>query len=274
MAQREGWSLDQARARCTQEDRTRDRFTRYFFGDAPFQPARYHAVFNTGRVALEEVVACVSALLRDQAGEPGASATGAGGRVLTLSRELGAGETGFALALAERLGLKLADRALLEQEAQRLGVSEAELEKVDEQPAGIFQRFRPGSLHQRHFEALGQLMNDLAAQGDVLLIGRGGSRFLRDHPAAFHVRVVASPDVRVRRVMEHRWLREALARQLIADSDSRRARFYEGYFGADWTDPLEYHLTVNTGRLGPAAVDLVALAAGRHWARGVVPDAK
>ena len=28
-----------------------------------------------------------------------------------------------------------------------------------------------------------------------------------------------------------------------------------------------YHVTVNTGRLGPLAVDLVAMAAQRHWAR-------
>src|SRR5262249_35277874 len=70
MAHREGWALEQALARCTQEDRSRDRFTRYFFGDAPFQPAQYHAVFNTGRVPLEDVAACVAAVVRDQPAEP------------------------------------------------------------------------------------------------------------------------------------------------------------------------------------------------------------
>jgi hypothetical protein len=54
---------------------------------------------------------------------------------------------------------------------------------------------------------------------------------------------------------------------LIAQSDGRRGRFYAAAFGADREGALEYHLTVNTGRLGPAAVDLVALAAGRHWGR-------
>jgi cytidylate kinase len=267
MAQREGWTLEQALARCTQEDRTRDRFTRYFFGEAPFQPAQYHAVFNTGWVPLDAVVSCVAALLQNQAA-PASPGRGAGPRVMTLSRELGAGERSFAAALGARLGLQVCDRELLEQEAVRLGVTEAELEKVDEQPAGIFQRFRPGSLYQRYFVALGQLMHDLAARGDVILVGRGGSRFLRDHPAAFHVRLVAPPDVRLQRVMEHRWLREGPARQLIAASDTQRRRFYESYFGADWADPLEYHLTVNSGRLGPAAVDLVTGAAGRHWQQG------
>jgi hypothetical protein len=33
------------------------------------------------------------------------------------------------------------------------------------------------------------------------------------------------------------------------------------------SDPLEYYLTVNSGRLGPTSVDLVALAAERFWDR-------
>ncbi|HJT76909.1 MAG TPA: cytidylate kinase-like family protein [Gemmataceae bacterium] len=261
MAQREGWTFEQALVRCTEEELARERFTRYFFGDAPFQAARYHAVFNTGRVALDDVAACVAAVVRGE----GTAEGPVGPRVLTLSRELGAGDTGFAPTLAERLGLRIYDRELLEQEAVRLGVAEAELERVDEQPVGIFQRFQPGSLSQRYFDALGKLMKDLAGRGGVLLVGRGGSAFLRDWPGAFHVRLVAPPEMRVRRVMEHRWLREEPARELIARSDGRRGRFYESYFGADWADPLEYHVTVNSGRLGPAAVDLVADAARRYW---------
>jgi cytidylate kinase len=264
MAQQEGWTFEDALARCAAEDRTRERFTRYFFGEAPFRPAAYHAVFNTGRVPLEDVAACVAAILRNDAAGPPAT----GPRVLTLARELGAGEKSFAPALAARLNLHVYDRELLEQEALRLGVRDTDLEQVDEQPAGLFQRFWPGSLHQRYFEALGKLMSELAERRGVLLVGRGGSRFLRDCPRAFHVRVVAPEEERVRRVMEHRWLREGPARQLIAESDDRRRLFFADYFGADWADPLEYHLIVNTGRLGPAAVDLVALAASWHGGGG------
>jgi cytidylate kinase len=272
MARQEGWTLEAALTRCTQEDRTRDRFTRYFFGEAAFQPARYHATFNTERVPLEDVVATVADVIRGGGAEVKGEAPSATTvpRVLTLSRELGAGERSFAATLGPRLGLHVFDRELLEQEAVRLGISAEELEQVDEQPAGIFQRFRPNSLHQRYFETLGKLMKEVAARGDVLLVGRGGSRFLRDHPGAFHVRIVAPMEVRVRRVMEHRWTREAPARQLIVDSDNGRRRFYQDFFGADWAAPLEYHVTVNSGQLGPAGVDLVALAAGRHW-RATLP---
>jgi cytidylate kinase len=66
-------------------------------------------------------------------------------------------------------------------------------------------------------------------------------------------------------VMEDRWLAEAPARKLIEQTDARRRQFYETFFGTDWSSPLGYHITVNTGRLGPAAVDLVTFAAMRHW---------
>jgi cytidylate kinase len=272
MAQKEGWTSEYALARCTEEDRNRERFARYFFGDVPIQPARYALIVNTGRVPLDDVVAVVAALVRGDTGTE-AEVPHRPQRVLTLSRELGAGDTGFAPTLGTRLGLRVYDRELLEQEATRLGVTEAELEKVDEQSSGIFKRFRPGSLYQRYIEALGQLMTELAARGSVLLVGRGGNFFLREHPTAFHVRLVAPLEVRLRRVMEHRWLREKPARQLIAESDAERRRFCEGYFGADWTDPLAYHLTVNSGRLGPAAVDVSASAAERPWAK-VPPTAE
>ena len=187
--------------------------------------------------------------------------------MLTLSRELGAGDTGFAPPLADRLKLHVYDRELLEQEAAGLGLSEAQLEKIDEQPASIFQRFRPGSVYQRYFEALKQTMRELADRGDVILVGRGGNCFLKDDPRAFHVRLVAPMAVRYRRIMEYRWVREAVAKKQVAESDTQRRRYYESYFGIDWSNPLEYHITVNSGRLGPMALELVAEAAQRHWSR-------
>lgn len=265
MARLGGYSQEQALARCSEVDRTRDRFTRYFFGPNALDPAQYDAVINTGRVPLDDVATIIATTVRGA----GISLPTLDARkgTLTLSRQIGAGDTGFAPTLGAFLGLRVYDRELLEQEAVRLGVSEAALDKIDEQPAGLFERFRAGSLYQRYFEALGRLMTDLAARGAVLLVGRGGNLFLRDFRGAFHIRLVAAMDKRLHRVMEHRWLRQKQAQQLIAQSDSQRRAFYQNYFGADWASPLEYHLTANSGRLGPDAVELVAVAAQRQWSR-------
>ncbi|MBX6316158.1 MAG: cytidylate kinase-like family protein [Isosphaeraceae bacterium] len=266
IAQVEGWPLEEAVARCAEEDRTRNRFMSYFFGEGTALPTQYDLVVNTERVPFDDVVACVVALVRGDWPSEGTDDPG-GRRILTLTGEMGAGDVGLAPTLADRLDLDVYDRELLEHEAIRLGVSLADLERVDEHPAGIFERFRPGSLHQRYFEALGQIMGELAERGDVLLVGRGGSRFLATQPRAFHVRLVAAPGIRLRRVMEHRWLAEDAARKLVEKTDAWRRQFYETFFGADWASPLGYHITVNTGRLGPAAIDLIAFLAERHWAR-------
>jgi cytidylate kinase len=262
MARLEGWSLDEALARCAEQDRTRERFTRYFFGDTPFEPWASDLIFHTGRVPLADVVAGVEALVL---GSTAALPPTTGPRVLTLSRELAAGDDGIITALAGRLGLEIHDRRLLEQEALRLGVTEADLAAVDEKPSGLFHRWRPGSLSQRYLDALGHLMHDLAVRGDVLLVGRGGNRILRDHAGAFHVRLNATPLARVRRIMESRWMREDLARRVLADSDSRRRRFHDSAFGADWADSLEYDLTVNAARLGSHTAGVLARAASLRW---------
>lgn len=265
MAKLEGWSLEQSLARCLEADRTRELFSRYFFGDTAIQPAQYDLVVNTARVPLDDVVCVVAGIVR--AGPAEASGGPAGHGVVTLSRELGAGETGFPATLADRLRMDLYDREFLEQEAIRLGVPGAEMEKIDEQPAGIFKRFRPGSIYQRYIEALEQIMRELAQRGEVILVGRGGNCILRDDSRAFHVRLVAPMPIRLRRVMEYRWVRESVAKKLVAESDTQRRSFYENYFGVDWADPLEYHVTVNSGRLGAMALDLVSFAAERHWSR-------
>ncbi len=265
-AQVEGLPPDRALARCAEEDRTRDRFTRYFFGEAAFRPTQYDLIINTERVPLDDAVACAVAVVRND-WPTAANNLPAGRRILTLTGELGAGDIRLAPTIADRLKLHVYDRELLEQEASRLGVSLAEVERFDEQPAGLLQRFRPGSPHQRYFDALKQLMGELAVRGDVLLVGRGGCRFLHDHPRTFHVRLIANLDVRLRRVMEYRWFAEAPARALIEQTDTQRRRFYETFFGIDWASPLGYHLTVNTGRLGPVTVDLLACVAERHWGR-------
>jgi len=185
--------------------------------------------------------------------------------VITVTREYGAGGGELAGRLAASLGWELLDRELLHQAAEIEHVPDAEIDKIDERAAGMFQRFRPGSVQHRYFGAIGQRMHELALQGEAVLVGRGGSRILRNDPRALHVQLVAPMGVRVRRVMEYRWVSEAVANRLIAQSDTRRRSFYQGCFQADWCSPLEYHITVNSGRLGPAAVDLVATAAIRHW---------
>lgn len=266
IARIEDLSWERATARCAEEDRARGRFMHYFFGEGTAEPVRYDLVVDMERTPIDDVVACVVSLARDE-WPSGDVDDLRDRRILTLTGEAGAGAVGLAATLADRLGLAVYDRRLLEYESERLGVKVADVESVDERPAGIFGRLIPGDLSHLCFEALKRIMGELADRGDVLIVGRGGSRFLEGDPRAFHVRLVADPAIRLRRVMEQYWLADDAAQALIDRTDARRRKFYHSSFGVAWADPLGYHCTANTGRLGPAVVDLTEFLADRCWAR-------
>lgn len=266
IARLEGLPHDAALSKCIDEDRVRGRFMRYFFGAGTEDATNYHLVVNTESVPLDDVVGCLVHAARD-----GLAAGDAGGggprRVVTMTGELGAGDEEVAPALAASLGLKVYDRALLELESRRLHVGLSDLGTVDEHGATLLDWFRAESLHNRYCEALRAIMGELAQRGDVVIVGRGGCRFLKDDPQAFHARLVAAHGERLRRVMASRWLAERPARQLLDRTDAHRRKFYETLFGVDWTSPLGYHITVDTARRGPGASALVSHFAQSFWRR-------
>ena len=207
MSQLEGWSFDESVARCTEIDRIRSRFTRYFFGDKATQPAEYDLVFNTAACPLDDVVAVVAAIVRGAlGGYAGQFHASAGLDPLARAWGRRAGLSAHARRAAGDAGLRPRIAGAGGRSPGRAGGRTGEDRRAR---AGIFQRFHPGSIYQRYFEALGQLMRELAERGNAILVGRGGSRILRDDPRAFHVRLVAPMPVRVRRVMEYRWVQES-----------------------------------------------------------------
>jgi cytidylate kinase len=40
------------------------------------------------------------------------------------------------------------------------------------------------------------------------------------------------------------------AEKMLHDTDANRGRYHQQYYGRDWDDPMNYHLVLNTARLG------------------------
>ena len=180
--------------------------------------------------------------------------------IITISRPLGAGETTIAPALAKRLGWRLIDHEFLDREAKQAQVSVPHSEHWDEHDPTLAERLRrQGPEFEAFLSASRQVMQDLAGEGDVVIVGRGGNLLLRDNPSTLHVRFIADMPYRIRRVMEIRWLAEEPARELIAKSDRDKASFYRHVFGVDWSDPMLYDLVIRTDRAGlEPTIDLLA----------------
>lgn len=112
---------------------------------------------------------------------------------------------------------------------------------------------------ERYFEAVRSVIRELAAQGNVVIVGRGANVILRDIPSVLRVGVVARLEDRVRVIMERECVDEANALSTIEARDRARAHFFSQFFGLAAPDAPElYHLVINTSDVGPDyAADMV-----------------
>jgi cytidylate kinase len=201
-------------------------------------------------------------------------------RVVTVAREYGSGGAAIAAQLAVRLGYQLLDRALIERIAEVARIDPALAEKLDEHVDPWVRRIGH-ALWYGGFEAVavvdendvidadrlaalgGRVIEEVAAVGGAVIVGRGGQCLLRGRPDVFHLFVYASREERLRR------LRTRLApgtdvRLALEETDRERAAYIQRHFGENRLDPQLYHLMVNAsiGEEAAVAAILAALEAG------------
>ena len=211
---------------------------------------------------------------------------------ITLSRQFGAGGAPIGRALAERFGVPFLDREIVAAAAERAGISEADAEGYDERMPGLWQRIASAlatsapeiavpaaamessvspAIGERLFVLTRTIIEEAAAAGGVIILGRGAGFILRDRPEVLRVHLHAVLGDRVRyltsRVEElppEARPDEASLRELCRSVDAARATYLRRRFDVDWMDARHYDLTLDTGRLGLARTIELIEAAARH----------
>jgi cytidylate kinase len=174
---------------------------------------------------------------------------------IAVSREAGSRGGSIARRAAAKLGWQVYSQELLEYIAQdgnfRNGVEEqlspAAVHWVEEH----LEQLRTGSASARTPEwlDLARMVLALAAQGGVVLIGRGAG-FLLPPRSTLHVRVIAPLSDRIAYMSQ--WLRltpEEAAEQ-VRVRDSRRAEFIATHFQRRPGEVHQYDLLLNSSLLG------------------------
>jgi len=151
--------------------------------------------------------------------------------IVTISRQIGSGGDEIAARLANELSFTLVDQGLLVRLMQEHGLSRTEFDELDEEQHGREGRDRGET--QVHVDLLHTLIANLAAEKDLVVLGRGGQFIFRGFPGALHVRVVAGARVRVKRLMEERGAEENSAVSLMQENDEARRAFIEYHYGED-----------------------------------------
>ena len=178
---------------------------------------------------------------------------------ITVSRQMGSRGDELALRVAERLGWRRVCRDLINQAARTAGVPQVALAEIDELGfLGLRTSAKEWEAYQSQVE---RILRELADQGSVVIVGRGGQVVLRGRPDVLHVRVVAPFELRVAQLRGERNVSEDSARACLEASDRARTRYLRRSHDVRLDDPALYHLTVNTGLLDLSqAVDLVVRA--------------
>ena len=109
-----------------------------------------------------------------------------------------------------------------------------------------------------------------ALHGNAIFIGRGGFALLRGVPGCYAVRLVASDEVRCKRLMTEFDWPEKKARALMLESDVNREGFHRCFFDMKPDDPTHYHLVINTDFATPQhAADII-----QHACFATVPESE
>jgi hypothetical protein len=215
--------------------------------------------------------------------------------LITLSRQLGSLGDAIAVQVAQRLGLRLVDQEVINRAALEIGVPRVALEELGYEGqrnlaqqvlkamramplipsttpsdrddvtltlpfGGLLSPTAPpiSASIEQYVHMVGLVVRNLAQEGNVLIVGRGGQILLGKEPGTLHLQIVASEPVRIERVMARYKVNYREASQRVRASDRARADYIRRYHNADWLDPCLYHLVINTSQIPvPVAAEMI-----------------
>jgi cytidylate kinase len=101
-----------------------------------------------------------------------------------------------------------------------------------------------------------EIIGNIAAEGNAVIVGRGSPFFLRDREDTFRVFTYAPRDEKIRRLREMgKSLEES--EELVDNVDRERIAYVKHYFNAEWPTRSLYHMMVNTSIGDEAALTMI-----------------
>jgi cytidylate kinase len=216
--------------------------------------------------------------------------------LVTLTRQYASGGSDIARLVTKTLGWTLIDNEFVEQVARRAGLPPEEVAQLEERAPGLLERMaralavaspemfmttaggeasgRGGGApaHVEQDEATivkmtERVIAEAAAEGRVVLVGRGAQAMLAKRENALHVYVIASKPWRRKVAVERLGVDPTNVDRVVDETDKERDHYVKSYYGRDRHDLTNYDLVLNAETLGfeGAAALIVAEARRRGW---------
>ena len=164
---------------------------------------------------------------------------------ITLARELGSISEKEVVRLSELLGMECIGKEFVEKRFDEIGMPHDSLREYDEKKPGFFARiFRGESDH--YLDTLRNILFFEVQQGDKLIVGRGANFLFADIPNCLRVKLVASKETRLQKIMESEGCTLTKAQAMMDQSDRDRAGFCIFHYNEDWYAANSYDVVVKT----------------------------
>ena len=185
-------------------------------------------------------------------------------KVITISREFGTGARTIGQKLAEELGFVYYDRAIIQLAAEKSGLSPDFIEKNEEKASNNFlfniatsayiasginlQYTVP--VNDKAFIAQSDVIRDIAAKDNCVIVGRCANYVLSDHPDLIRVFVRANKDDRIERCINEYGYDPKTVEAELNKIDKGRSSYYKYYTGSSWKDMDNYDICINSSKGG------------------------
>lgn len=184
------------------------------------------------------------------------------GPVVTISREFGCPAKKIAVKLTTRLNELKSPKAkktewhwvskeILAESAKELGVNTDEIGFVFKYETRSVMDEILSSYKKKYYQSerkiratISRVIRNIASEGNVIIVGRGGVSITRDMEKSFHVNLEASLDWRALRISEKHCMSIEEAKKYALDIDKKRTEFRD-YFHGKGSDYSRYDVTFN-----------------------------
>ena len=194
--------------------------------------------------------------------------------VITLNRELGSGGRTVGRILAERLGVKYYDKAVIDGLTKEFGLTPDFIEELKGKKMSWWGQFcsyynavvtssmpmemEPLLTAESMMETEMRILQQLAAQESCVVAGRSGFFVFRSWPNHLSVFIQSSMESRIARLMEKRGMDRKTAIKTIEEVDKARENFTRKYADASRHDTRNYDLVIRMDGLTEAdAADII-----------------
>lgn len=163
--------------------------------------------------------------------------------IITISRQTGSLGDEIAANLAQKLDFPLITRDYALREWFPAVASKHELHMLGESPNFYVNLSSEGTSFAKYLE---NRLRDFTQSNSAIISGMGAEIIFAKNTEALHVKILSSLEVRTERIMKTNNLLKKDAERIIEIADRKHTRYLRIIHHTNWSDPLNYHLTINT----------------------------